>query len=77
MDDETVRRLLEELQAERREMREERRQIAAIVGARGQKRTPIAELFEAYAKIRRSDGCWTAIRNKLMPLVRHLGSLPA
>jgi integrase len=75
MDDETIRRLLEVMQAERSELRAARRQIDELVTSRAQKRTTGAELFDAYAKIRRADSSWREIRNRLLPLVRRLGAL--
>lgn len=82
MDDETVLRLLEEMQAARRQIDT----LTALVGAQAQviattavpsKQTTIAELFEAYAKIRSFETSWGAIRNKLAPLVKRLGKLRA
>lgn len=82
MDDETIRRLLEEMQAERRELRAARMQIDALVAERAQaaaaapRRITVADVYDAYSKIRRAETSWPAIRNKLGPLVRRLGSLP-
>lgn len=80
MDDETVRRLVEEVQAARRQIDT----LTSLVGAQAQviatvappkKQTTVAELYEAYAKIRGADRSWRHIRHKLKPLVKRLGKL--
>jgi integrase len=81
MDDETVQRLLEEMQAARRQIEsltsligEQARVIAALSPMR--KGTTISELYEEYRKSRDKEESWIWVRNRLLPLVRRLGSLP-
>lgn len=80
MDDDTARRLLEELAEARKQIGT----LVAMVGAQApilreiapaQKQTTVAELYAAYVKVRQHEHSWAEIRVKLAPLVRRLGGL--
>lgn len=80
IDPATVQQLLSELAEARKQIGT----LVAIVGqqtpilaglAPAQKQTTVAQLFAEYEKVRGAETSWRAIRSKLAPFVKRLGSL--
>lgn len=49
--------------------------VERLTATPSQKQTTIAQLFDAYRRVRQADTSWSCNRNRLIPLVKRLGAL--